>query len=134
MSKKSSRGLWNSITALILVIAAVAITLVVVIYAFSVMSSTNLHQVYVIGQGSLKESNGEIVANLTIISHANYIIVNASLNNQVNAIFISSTTLRPGNNTITFYFPSISLIPDHEYTIYIYLNNGEVILGSVVYQ
>ncbi len=134
MSKKSTRGIWNSITALILVIAAVTITLVVVIYAFSVMSSTNLHQVYVIGQGSLKETNGEIVVNLTIVSHANYIIVNASLNNQVNAISISSTTLRPGNNTITFYFPSISLIPDHEYTIYIYLNNGEVILGSVVYQ
>lgn len=134
---RSKKGIWNALTAFILVIAAVIITFAVIFYAFSIMYNVPLHQVYYTGKGSIGlGQNGIIIVNVTIESHSIFKIVNATLDGNIFATKISPNTLTYGENNVTIYFPagSIKLAPDTSYTILIVVNNGEKVLAVVYYQ
>ena len=139
-----AKGLSGAVTALILVIASVIITLVVVGYVFGLFGAfAGIPSVQQTGTGTL-----EVIKHTKTYYLTAYITLDSSGKVQILKASIEGTgystspdiQLTAGNNPVTITFTSSDkpsfpgLQPGTTYTISLTLSDGETVLVSVVYE
>jgi len=135
-TRKNKKALSGAVTALILVIASVIITLVVVGFAFGLFGAFGgTPTVSQVGTGTLNSSG---VATFTLKSTGTVTIVSAQIvgTNYTNASPITPGTLSAGENTVTvtFNIPQSQIQSGSTYTISIALSDGATTEVTVIAQ
>ncbi len=128
---KRKRALYNAVSALILLIASVILTLIVIGFAFGLMSAfSSIPQIEQIGTGTIT-ANGQ--ATFMLRTNGNIQIVSAQLAGTNNyAVSITPETLSAGINTITVSFNNVNIMPGTTYVIIVILSDGEEVLVSAI--
>ena len=136
--RKAKKGLSGAVTALILVIAAVIITLVVVGFAFGLFGAFGgTPTVTQVGAGTItyNSANQDSTVTLTLESSGNVNIVGAQLvGTTYSANGITPATLTAGANTVTLTFDGFMPQAGSTYTISIALSDGATVEASVIAQ
>ncbi len=131
---KKDKGLSGAVTALILVIASVAIAIVVIGFVFGIFGAvTSTPTVTAAGTGSISSGNLIVVLEST----GSVKIVSVSVDGYTTSV---SQTLTTGSNPLTIALPSgftsilSSSKPGEVYTIDLGLNDGQSVAVSAVLQ
>uniref|UniRef100_A0A0F2LNT3 DUF973 family protein n=1 Tax=Candidatus Aramenus sulfurataquae TaxID=1326980 RepID=A0A0F2LNT3_9CREN len=139
-TKKSKKGISGAVTALILVIASVIITLSVVGFAFGLFGAFGgTPQVTQIGTGIININGG--YATFDLHSTGNVQIVSATIVGTTYSASPASITVGSGGNTltagvnsVTVNFGTVNLQPGATYTISLGLSDGATVSVAVVAQ
>jgi len=131
---KAKKGLWNAVTALIVVIASVIVALVVVGFAFGLFGAIGgTPTVTQVGTGVIYVSNGQAV--ITLHSTGNVQVVSAMIaGTPYTGYPIAGATLTAGINTVTLSFSGAKLQPGTTYQISIALSDGQTVQVAVIAQ
>jgi hypothetical protein len=131
INMKRKKALSNAVSALILVIASVILTLVIVGYVFGLVGAfASLPQVEQIGVGSIGNDD---IATFMLRSSGDVQIVSIQLAGTNNyAVSITPQTLTAGVNTVTASFKNVNIMPGETYTLVVVLSSGEEVLVSVI--
>ncbi len=131
VSPRARRGLSNAVSALILIIASVMLTLVVVGYAFGLIGAfVGTPQVMQVGTGSITTSGQAI---FMLHSTGDVQIVDVQIAGTSNyATSVSPQTLSAGVNTITASFRNVDVMPGATYSLVVVLANGETVPVVVI--
>jgi hypothetical protein len=149
MNKRNKKGLSGAVTALILVIASVIISLVVVGFAFGLFGAIGgTPTVTQVGTGVLSTVTSNVTANNKTVTVVHYVatftlhstgtvqIVSASIvGTGVTATSLPTTPLTAGVNTVTITFPANGFTPQPgtTYQISIGLSDGATVQVAVTY-
>ena len=135
--KMKRKGLEGAVTALILVIAAVIISIVLVGFVFGIIVAFGgTPQVQEVGAGTINPSNG--VATFLLRSSGNVKIVAAQLvgttytNFTVTVNGVPNGQLTAGINTVTVQFSGAPLESGAPYVIELALSDGASVQVSVI--
>jgi len=147
--KRSKKGLSGAVTALILVIASVIISLVVVGFAFGLFGAIGgTPTVTQVGTGTLSTVTSNVTANNKTVTVTYYVatitlhstgtvqIVSATIvGTGVTAISLPTEPLTAGANTVTITFPANGFTPQPgaTYQISIGLSDGVTVQAAVTY-
>jgi hypothetical protein len=147
--RRSKKGLSGAVTALILVIASVIISLVVVGFAFGLFGAIGgTPTVTQVGTGTLSSYMSNVTANNKTVTVTHYVatftlhstgtvqIVSASIvGTNITATNLPSMPLTAGVNTVTISFPSSGFTPQpgSTYQISIGLSDGATVQVAVTY-
>ena len=134
---KEQRGLEGAVTALILVIAAIIITLVVVGFAFGLFGAFGgTPTVTQVGAGTINSAG---VVTFTLKSSGTVQIVSAQLvgttySNNTVTVGAGGNTLTAGLNTVSVKFAGFTPQAGSTYTISLALSDGATVEVSVIAQ
>jgi hypothetical protein len=128
---KKDKGLSGAVTALILVIASVAIAIVVIGFVFGIFGAvTSTPTVSAAGTGSISGSSGAYTLIVELDSTGSVKIVSVSVDGYTTSAGIS---LSGGSTLVSISLPpGFSATPGQVYTIDLGLNNGQSIAVSAV--
>jgi len=148
-AKRTKKGLSGAVTALILVIASVIISLVVVGFAFGLFGAIGgTPTVTQVGTGTLSPSTLKVTVNnkttsvpiyvavITLHSTGTVQIVSATIvGTNITATSLPSAPLTAGANTVTITFPANGFTPQpgSTYQISIGLSDGATVQVAVTY-
>ena len=131
-TRKAKKGLSGAVTALILVIASVIITLVVVGFAFGLFGAFGgTPTVTQVGAGSMSSTG---VATFTVKSTGTVQILSAQLVGTNYTAVNVGQTLTAGENTVTLTFTGFTPQAGSTYTISLALSDGATAEISVIAQ
>lgn len=129
------RGLSNGIVHLIILIAAVVMTLAVVGFIFGLFGGLSpLVEAYQVYDAVIYYSNGHYYLNLTIRNNLPITIVNVKISGTP---LVNSTNIQlpTGTNSLTIEFQqSYTLVQGNVYTVVVSLSNGNSIDASASYE
>lgn len=124
-----TRGLSDTVTVMIILIASVAAVLSVVVVAFALLgANSKFEEVYAVGNGKIEDGKLYVL----IRSNVNVSIISLSINDGT-VIYSSpqNVPLHPGINNVTLTLPSD--FKPRNYTVYsitLTLSNGHTVLVS----
>ncbi len=125
------KGLSNAISALILVVASVILTLVVVGYTFGIMGAfISIPEVEQVGTGTIA-SNGTATFLLRTTGTTQVISVQLAGTNDVATSF-TPATLNAGIDTVTVNFKNLDIMSGAIYSLAVTLSTGETVYVSVI--
>ncbi|AWR94237.1 DUF973 family protein [Acidianus brierleyi] len=132
--RRNQKGLSGAVTALILVIASVAIAIVVVGFVFGIFGAvTSTPSVTAAGTGSISEigNTGQYTLTVVLDSTGSATVVSVSVDGYTTSV---STALSSGNNLISITLPTgFTPTPGQTYTIDLGLNDGQSVAVAAVY-
>lgn len=124
-----SKGLSDTITVMIILIASVIAAVSVVVIAFALLSSNSkLEEVYAVGSGKIQ--NGYLYVTISSNTYVNIISLSVNLGDTVKTVQ-ENVPLQPGLNNVTLVLPS-DFTPVN-YTVYSFtltLSNGKTVIVS----
>ncbi len=130
-SRKVKKGLSNAISALILVVASVILTLVVVGYTFGIMGAfISIPEVEQIGTGTIA-SNGTATFLLRTTGNTQIMSVQLAGTNDVASSF-TPATLNVGINTVSANFKNLDILQGSIYSLAVTLSSGETVYVTVI--
>ncbi len=123
---RTKRGLSNAVSALILVIASVILTLAVVGYVFGLIGAfVGVPQVMQVGTGVVTTSGQ---ATFLLRATGDVQIVNVEIAGTNNYAYkVAPQTLTAGVNTVVVDFKNVNVVPGVTYTLVVALSSGETV-------